>query len=142
MILLDILALFAVATLFGGMVAFAFFFAPLVFTQLPLETASGFIRAVFPWYYLAVFAAGLAAAAAMAARSGVLAALLLAIALAALAARQILMPQINAARDAERAGDGAAGATFKRLHGMSVALNVAQMAGAAVALASFASRGS
>jgi len=41
-------------------------------------------------------------------------------------ARQVLMPMINRARDAEVAGDAGAGSRFQRLHRLSVAFNGVQ----------------
>ena len=40
------------AALFGGMTFFRALFAPLVFINLPRETAAEFMRALFPKYFL------------------------------------------------------------------------------------------
>jgi hypothetical protein len=127
----ETLALFAAAALFGGMLAFSFLFAPLVFAKLPEETAGRFIRAVFPWYYLFVLAAAALAALALAGAAPVPAAVMGAIALGGVVARQLLMPAINRARDRELSGERAAGRRFALLHRGSVVLNLAQMTGAA-----------
>lgn len=85
-------------------------FAPLVFTQLPMETAARFIRATFPRHHLFILilatlgVVGLA----LAGRAPHLAPIAAAIALAAAHARWILTLKINALRDAELAGDAAA----------------------------------
>jgi hypothetical protein len=132
------IALVSAAMLFGGMAFFAACVAPVAFARLPPEWAGRFIRGIFPLYYLWVL--GTAAAAAFA---------LLpirvpdALALAAVAAvtawlRQSLMPRINALSDAAQAGDAAARAAFDRLHGVSVRVNLVQMAVALVVLARFA----
>jgi hypothetical protein len=132
------IALVSAAMLFGGMAFFAACVAPVAFARLPPEWAGRFIRGIFPLYYLWVL--GTAAAAAFA---------LLpirvpdALALAAVAAvtawlRQSLMPRINALSDAAQAGDAAARAAFDRLHGLSVRVNLVQMAVALVVLARFA----
>ncbi len=115
------------SAVFGGMVLFAFIYAPLVFIKLPAETAGGFIRSVFPVYY--------AAMAASSAVAGLLllpqwtAAVMLAVSATFLAARFALMPRINAARDASLAAAGDAGAKrrFARLHRLSVIVNFVQM---------------
>ncbi|MEM6491093.1 MAG: DUF4149 domain-containing protein [Pseudomonadota bacterium] len=123
------LALYALAILFGGMVAFSALFAPLVFTQLPMETAAKFIRATFPRYYLFILATSVAATVGLTV-AGVpphLAIVAAAIALATVHARWVLMPKINALRDAELAGDAAAGAGFKLRHRISVLVNVVQL---------------
>lgn len=72
--MLEKAALLTLAALVGGMVAFSARFAPLVFRKLRGETAAGFMRGMFRWYYL--FGPGL---------SGL--------------ARQLLMPAINRGRD-------------------------------------------
>jgi Domain of unknown function (DUF4149) len=121
------LAVLPCAALFGGMLFFAFMMAPLIFLKLPAETAGGFIRQVFPVYYLT--AAGLAALTAALAALGrpVEGAVMALVALGFLLARQILMPRINAARDAQLGGDGTAAARFTRLHRASVILNAVQI---------------
>lgn len=125
--MLSTLAFVTSAALLGGMVYFAAGFAPLVFTRLPEETAARFIRAVFPVYY-AMGAGTALAATLLLLPTGRWAAVALAAAVAGgfLVARQVLMPAVNAARDAGLAGDATANRRFARLHGGSVALNGAQ----------------
>lgn len=119
----------ALAVAFGGMTFFSVVMAPLVFVKLPPATAGGFIRQVFPWYYLSIGVVTALAAAALVAGAEPLAALLAALcSLGFLIARQVLMPQINAARDAK------AGARFQRLHRLSVVINGAQWVLLAAAL--------
>ncbi|MGD2019921.1 MAG: DUF4149 domain-containing protein [Thiohalocapsa sp.] len=116
-----LLAGFALALAFGGMTFFSAVMAPLVFTKLPFETAGGFIRQVFPWYYLSIGSVSVVAAAALVLGAEPVAALLTALAAAGFwYARQVLMPRINAARDAGR------DAAFNRLHRYSVIINGAQ----------------
>jgi hypothetical protein len=111
----------ALALAFGAMTFFSAVMAPLVFTKLPFETAGGFIRQVFPWYYLSVGSVSALAAVALVFGAEQVAALLAALAAAGFwFARQVLMPRINAARDA------GAHARFERLHRISVAINGAQ----------------
>ena len=127
---MDLIALLTTATLLGGMVFFSFGFAPVLFAQLPMDRVRPLLRGTFPYYYLAVI--GLAALAALVAIpvSGLAAGLLAAVALSTVYARQDLMHRINAATDR---GDDAA---FKRLHGLSVVIQLVQigLAGWAVAL--------
>jgi hypothetical protein len=130
-------ALLLMSTLFGGMMLYSFGFAPMVFRALPPEEAERFIRAAFPWYYLFVIATAAVAGAILLLRdswSGVLA---IAIAAVAIYARQGLMPQINAARDARSHGEPGAKARFGRLHGISVALNFLQLIAAGYVLHRF-----
>ncbi|MEM8959184.1 MAG: DUF4149 domain-containing protein [Pseudomonadota bacterium] len=130
-------ALFLSALLFGGMVLYSFGFAPLVFAQLPGDQAGRFIRGAFPWYYLFVLGVALVAGAVLAAVDPLGAGLMLAVAGLAVIARQVLMPMINRARDAQLAGDGAAKRRFGQLHGLSVLINFAQLFAVAWVLARF-----
>lgn len=117
------------AAVFGGMVFFAFVFAPLVFTKLPAATAGGFIRAVFPVYYKAMGGASLAAGALILPQGQ--AVVMIAVGAVFFAVMLLLMPRINAARDASLAANAGATApaakTFSRLHRASVVINFAQM---------------
>lgn len=123
----ELAARLVMALLLGGMVFFAFFLAPLVFTKLPAETAGRFIRAVFPWYYDAMAVLSALAALACVIFAPALAAALVANAGLFMAARFALMPAINIARDANLQGDAGAGVRFARLHRASVLLNAVQL---------------
>jgi len=57
----DLIAGLALAVAFGGMTFFSAVVAPLVFVKLPAATAGGFIRELFPWYYLTLGAVSLIA---------------------------------------------------------------------------------
>jgi hypothetical protein len=134
---LDFAALLLVATLFGGMVLYSFGFAPLVFNTLDAATAGRMLRTAFPWYYLFVIvAAGLAGVTLLPLRMRC-AELMLAIAVAAVYSRQILMPQINAARDMSPGPGAPARGRFARLHGLSVLINFLQLFGAGCVLYRF-----
>jgi len=127
---MDIIALLAAAILLGGMTFFSFGFAPVLFAQLPIEPVRPLLRGTFPYYYLAVIAAA-ALSAVLAAFIGWLpAALLGAISISTVYARQIPMHQINAATDR---GDKR---MFGMLHGASVVIQLIQigLAGWAVVL--------
>jgi hypothetical protein len=117
-----IAALLSTALLFGGMTLYSFGFAPLVFSALKADVAGGLLRKAFPHYYLFVLVTALAGAGALAGLDPLAAALMAGTALVALLARQILMPAINTARDS------GAKSRFDRLHGLSVALNMVQLA--------------
>ncbi|MEM6311014.1 MAG: DUF4149 domain-containing protein [Pseudomonadota bacterium] len=124
------LALLLNATLFGGMIFFSFGFAPVLFAQLPMDKVRPLLRGTFPYYYLAVIALAALTALITYFVSPFAASLTAIIAISTVYARQILMPQINRASDAE---DHSA---FKRLHGLSVVIQLVQigLAGWAVAL--------
>lgn len=135
--MIDFLALLATATLFGGMVLYSFGFAPLVFRSFPAEEAGRFIRLAFPRYYLFVIGASALAGLLLGARDLPAASVMTLVALIGLVARQVLMPAINAAREGRAAGDAAATKRFRRLHGVSVLLNFAQLGLAAWVLHRF-----
>ena len=136
--LAEVVAGLALALTFGGMTFFSAVMAPLVFTQLPFDTAAGFIRRVFPWYYLVMGLCSLVAWGGLW-LSGAPAWVSASIALVVLGftfARQVLMPRINAARDSELAGQADAAGRFKTLHRVSVLINLAQwLAGLTVLIA-------
>lgn len=121
--------------LIGSMLFFAAVVAPTVFRALPAEHAGPFLRRLFPRYY--AWGAGVAALATLlavaAGAAPAVTALCALIALGFVFARQVLVPRINRARDAELAGDAPAGRRFARLHRLSVLLNAAQLL-AAIAL--------
>lgn len=123
------LAAIASSLLLGGMAFFSGVVAPMVFTKLEPAVAGGFIRAVFPWYYLYLVATAAAAALALLPVRGFEAMVALAIAGAGMVARQALMPAINRERDAGNH------ARFDRLHRLSVWLNGAQLLAAIVLVA-------
>ncbi len=120
----------ALALTFGGMTFFSAVLTPLVFTKLPLKVAGPFIRQVFPWYYLSMGVTVLVALAALLLAAGGKPTWEVALAALVLAgfgiARQVLMPLINRARDAELAGHYAAARRFRRLHLVSVVINAFQ----------------
>lgn len=133
-------SLVAVGAVFGGMVFFAGVFAPLVFIKLEAATAGRFIRDVFPVYYVSMGVASTLAAVALAwsAAHGVWdVAVLATVAVAFWVARTVLMPAVNAARDAQLAGDAGAGKRFDRLHRTSVAVNAVQLVAVLVVLVRF-----
>jgi hypothetical protein len=118
----------ATAMLAGAMTFFAGGVAPLVFQTLSEADAGRLIRRIFPVYYLIGLAlSGLAGVFAVLAARPLDAGVLAAVALLFLIARQVLMPRINALRDREVAGDAAAAGPFRRLHGLSVWINAAQL---------------
>jgi hypothetical protein len=132
--ILSALALLSLALLLGGMVFFAAVVAPLVFTRLPPEWAGRFIRQLFPVYYLWLIATAGIAALALAPARPVDALAVALVAALTIWLRQGLMPRINRLSDAAQAGDAAARPRFDRAHRLSVLLNFAQLAVAAVVL--------
>jgi len=120
------------ALAFGAGTFVSFVLAPMVFRVLEPAQASGFLRAMFPRYYAFLLACGLGLAGTGLVRTELLPA---AAGLAGLAAGSLaLVPRINAARDA--GADGAA--RFRRLHGLSVAINLAMLVASGWLVAGFA----
>ena len=123
-----LLAFAFVSATLGGMIFVVSAVAPTVFRILPQAEAGRFLRALFRNYYV-VFAASSVLAMMAAVAGRVWEALLLAVVAAGfVAARQGLMPRINALRDRMLAGEGAAAPAFNALHRASVWLNMVQMA--------------
>ena len=135
--MIEFAALLLVSTLFGGMVLYSFGFAPMVFSALKGEVAGRFIRDAFPWYYLFVIVASAVSGAILLLLNFGSAALMLAICAVAIYARQLLMPQINAARDEQLQGNAQAKVRFGRLHGFSILLNFVQLIAAGYVLYRF-----
>ncbi|WP_420332879.1 DUF4149 domain-containing protein [Roseibium sp.] len=128
---METLALLLSALLFGGMVLYAFGFAAFVFTALPADVASPTIRRAFPYFYLFVLGVSALAALLLLAGDLVSASVMAVIALSTIPTRQVLMPAINRATDEGRKTQ------FKVLHGLSVLITLAHIAGAAYVLARF-----
>ena len=126
---------FWVACLLGGMLFFPSVVAPVVFKALPEEQAGAFLRAMFPRYYSFIILLGVAAcvsyALAESGRGGSVLAPTVGITglvvVSTLWVKQSLLPKINAARDAELAGDASAGASFNTMHRLSVVINMVQL---------------
>lgn len=115
-------AILSTALLFGGMTLYSFGFAAFLFHALPAATAGQVLRRAFPWFYgFVIVTAGLAAAFWWF-TAAVPAVTLVAVAITALLARQILMPAINAATDAGQRQ------RFKWLHSLSVIITLGHIA--------------
>ncbi|MGR3501524.1 DUF4149 domain-containing protein [Pseudaestuariivita sp.] len=110
------------ATLFGGMIFFSFGYAPVLFKLLGLEKTRPLLRGTFPYYYLVVAALAFVCALAAFVVSRPAGLLLIVICATTVLAREWLMPRINAATDSGNE------ASFKRLHGASVMLQLVQIA--------------
>ena len=125
-----VLALVVVAALFGGMLFFAAFFAPMVFRKLPREDAAALMRGIFPVYHRVMGIVTLLALLPLVPQwsYGPEVATLAMVGAGFVFANSVLRPHINAARESGRT------ATFRRLHRASVILNMAQLVAVAVVL--------
>ena len=128
---LDIRGLATAATglVFGGMFVFSFVVAPATFEKLGKQAAGDLMGALFPAYYLAMTAAAVVGVGLLAiiGNQPVEVAVLAAVAFGFIGARRGLLPRAQAARAAMQAGDDAASARFRRLHGTSMVLNLIQL---------------
>ena len=124
---METLALYVVAATLGAMLFFAVGVAPTVFQALPIQEAGLFLRKLFPRYYLALALGSGLAGGLWISSAPLAAAVCWLIALSTLWIRQSLVPRINQLRDAELAGDAAAGARFATLHRVSVIINMVQL---------------
>ena len=124
---METFALYVVAATLGAMLFFAVGVAPTVFQALPIEEAGLFLRKLFPRYYLALIVGSGVAGGLWITSAPTATAVCWLIALSTLWIRQSLVPRINQLRDAELAGDDAAGARFATLHRMSVIINMVQL---------------
>lgn len=106
----------------GAIVFQAFFVAPAVFREVDEAGAARFLRAIFPRFFKLGLVCGVVMIASLgAAGAGAGPTLAAAVVMTAAAGLALLLvPRINAARDA---GPPAAG-RFRRLHGASVALTL------------------
>ena len=124
---METLALYVVAATLGAMLFFAVGVAPTVFQALPIQEAGLFLRKLFPRYYLALIVGSGVAGGLWISSAPMAAAVCWLIAISTLWIRQSLVPRINQLRDAELAGDAAAGARFATLHRVSVIINMVQL---------------
>ena len=124
---METLALYVVAATLGAMLFFAVGVAPTVFQALPIQEAGLFLRKLFPRYYLALIVGSGVAGGLWISSAPLAAAVCWLIALSTHWIRQSLVPRVNQLRDAELAGDAAAGARFATLHRVSVIINMVQL---------------
>jgi hypothetical protein len=128
--MLNAVLLITVGVWLGAMVFFASVVAPTVFGTLEPQLAGQMIRRVFPRYYLfGLICLSLATLASVAAPGAAPWMTMACVVMLAVTwyARQILMPQVNAARGAMLARNEAHSPEFDRLHQRSVQLNTAEM---------------
>jgi len=128
--MLNALLLIALGVWLGAMIFFASVVAPTVFGTLEPLMAGQMIRRVFPRYYL--FGLICLSLATLASLFAPISSPWITVACTAMLgitfyARQMLMPQVNAARDAMMEAGETHSADFKRLHQRSVQLNTTEM---------------
>ncbi len=119
---------------FGAMALFTFLVTPLAFQSLGRQTAGQFARAAMAPYFGAMALAAVLAAGLLAIAGGfpVEVTVLAVVGFTFVAGRRGLLPRMDELRTAREAGDADADRAFKRLHGMSMVVNLAQMVALAV----------
>ena len=125
---LHVLSTVLLGVIFGGMLFFAAFMAPMVFIKLRAEVAGAFIRQVFPIYYgtfmvLCAASTWLLSQHRLPQDAFLMGAVAVGFAFAGIG----LMPRLNTLRDRQLKGDKTAESQFKWLHRLSVALNTLQL---------------
>jgi hypothetical protein len=118
----------------GAMVFFTAVVAPTAFRVLAADQAGLLVRHLFPIYYLAMAVAAALAAMLIGFDSPAAGRVLALVAALFMAKRVLLLPRMERRRAGRERGDAAATRAFRRLHGLSMVLNLA--AGGAV-LAAF-----
>lgn len=112
--------------LFGAMVFFPSVVAPNVFKALSEDDGGAFLRRLFPSYYVFIIVFSALTAVLSYARP-IIAVGFACVALSTLLVRQLLVPKLNAWRDAGKAGDATALKQFDSGHRLSVIVNLLQM---------------
>lgn len=126
---LFVTGLLSAAILLGSMLFFSCIMAPLIFIKLDEATAGPFVRSIFPWYYLVIIGLSAVGTLGLMTIQPLPAVILAVIGIAAVLARQVLMPRINVHRDKMVAGNAEAERAFHGLHRLSVWINGGQLIG-------------
>jgi hypothetical protein len=122
---IEVIGIFFMALVLGGMFFFAAIMTPLVFTKLPPEISGPFIRQAFPVYSQAK--AGMTLVAAITIWNYSLSLNLAGVFIFFIWGWLWLMPKINYYRDEQLRGNEKAGKSFNLLHRVSVVINLGQM---------------
>src|SRR5690606_13126208 len=125
---LYVLALFATALLLGAMMFFSFIVLPVAHRKLEPLAARRFVRAIFPVYYKVIAALGAVATVCLViVDDRLLAAAMAFVAVLAAFVDLGLRPRIYSLQDATQWGEDDARPVFRRLHRLSVLINLAQI---------------
>ena len=122
---IEVIGIFFMALVLGGMFFFAAIMTPLVFTKLPPEISGPFIRQAFPVYSQAM--AGMTLVAAITIWNYSLSLNLAGVFIFFIWGWLWLMPKINYYRDEQLRGNEKASKSFNLLHRVSVVINLGQM---------------
>ena len=128
------IAVAASALVFGGMVTFTGFFAPMAFRKLDKPVADAFMRDAFgPYYIFMAVVSGVAALAAVAVQPWE-AAIMALVAAAFVASRYAAMPQMHRLFDARERGEYGAADEYMRANKRAAFVNMIQLIAVLAAL--------
>ena len=123
----EVIQIYILLLLLGGMVFFPAVVAPAIFSSLDIKTSGAVLRRLFPNYYLFIIVLALIAGFLGKLISLATAACIF-IVITTVLVRQILLPKINQWRDEELSGNLDSAKKFSLSHRLTVILNLLQMA--------------
>ena len=123
----EVIQIYILLLLLGGMVFFPAVVAPAIFSSLDIKMSGMVLRRLFPNYYLFIIVLALIASF-LGKLISVATAACIFIVVTTVLVRQILLPKINQWRDEELAGNLDSAKKFSLSHRLTVILNLLQMA--------------
>ena len=123
----EVIQIYILLLLLGGMVFFPAVVAPAIFSSLDIKTSGVVLRRLFPNYYLFIIVLALIAGF-LGKLISVATAACIFIVVTTVLVRQILLPKINQWRDEELSGNLDSAKKFGLSHRLTVVLNLIQMA--------------
>lgn len=132
----EVIQIYILLLLLGGMVFFPAVVAPAIFSSLDIKTSGVVLRRLFPNYYLFIIVLALIAGF-LGKLISVATAACIFIVVTTVLVRQILLPKINQWRDEELSGNLDSAKKFSLSHRLTVILNLLQMALIVYAIGSY-----
>ena len=123
----EVIQIYILLLLLGGMVFFPVVVAPAIFSSLDIKMSGMVLRRLFPNYYLFIIVLALIASF-LGKLISVATAACIFIVVTTVLVRQILLPKINQWRDEELSGNLDSAKKFNLSHRLTVILNLLQMA--------------
>ena len=123
----EVIQIYILLLLLGGMVFFPTVVAPAIFSSLDIKTSGVVLRRLFPNYYLFIIVLALIAGF-LGKLISIATAACIFIVVTTVLVRQILLPKINQWRDEELSGNLDSAKKFSLSHRLTVILNLLQMA--------------
>ena len=123
----EVIQIYILLLLLGGMVFFPAVVAPAIFSSLDIKMSGMVLRRLFPNYYLFIIVLALIASF-LGKLITVATAACIFIVVTTVLVRQILLPKINQWRDEELSGNLDSAKKFSLSHRLTVILNLLQMA--------------